>query len=239
MDRDAGAVLAVAQSGVRTSRCNLASLLKLRLLPAAKVTNGSSTTDDGSRNGLAVAAVPGAASAVGIASAPGIRVKTAESEIITGKEISILASMVSVTTVAPHAPHCASNAPPTPLVAPRGTASWNERRLCPNPDQVAPSQPSSPLSVRVSVQGELPSPVAFVRGTDTTWSKLLPPCEATTAPSQLRLHSISQGEPPAEQLTCETWAAPMLRGRSGRSETPRASSRASGMRAPSLSAAQR
>ena len=58
MDRDAGEVLAVAQSGVRTSRCSLASLLKLRLLPAAKVTIGSSITEEGSRKGVLAAAVP-------------------------------------------------------------------------------------------------------------------------------------------------------------------------------------
>lgn len=58
IDRDAGEVLAVAQSGVRTSRRSLESLLKLRLLPAAKVTIGSSITDEGSRKGVAVAVVP-------------------------------------------------------------------------------------------------------------------------------------------------------------------------------------
>ena len=58
IDRDAGEVLVVAQSGVRTSRCSLESLLKLRLLPAAKVTIGSIITDEGSRKGAAVAAVP-------------------------------------------------------------------------------------------------------------------------------------------------------------------------------------
>ena len=89
------------------------------------------------------------------------------------------------------------------------------------------------------MQGELPFPVALVRGNETTWLKLLPPCDDTTTPSQLRLHPISQGELPAVQLTCDTWAEPRLCGRSGRSETPRESSCASGMRDPSLSEAQR
>ena len=102
---------------------------------------------------------------MGTSSAPGFCSQTTEASIETGGEISMVRGAESFTTGWPHEPHENASASLLPEEAEGGTPIWKcggeagsstlnsnsallpearVRPLCPKPDQIAPSQPSSP-----------------------------------------------------------------------------------------------